>query len=52
MYYDFGLSLQHWFSPQLEIRPEVTYYHASAPAFDLGTRKDQTVVAGDLIAHF
>jgi hypothetical protein len=52
VYYDFGLSLQHWFSPQLEIRPEVTYYHASEPAFDLGTRKDQTVVAGDLIAHF
>ena len=52
VYYDFGLGLQHWFSPQLEIRPECTYYHASAPAFDLATRKDETVFAGDLIAHF
>ena len=52
VYYDIGLGLQHWFSPQLEIRPECTYYHASARVFDLGTRKDERVFAGDLIAHF
>jgi hypothetical protein len=52
VYYDLGIGLQHWLSPQIEMRPEFTWYHASAPAFDLGTRKDQKVFAGDIIAHF
>jgi hypothetical protein len=58
-YVEVGLGWQHWLSPQIEMRPEVTYYHASAPAFDgnsnLGivpTKKDQTVASGDIIVHF
>jgi hypothetical protein len=34
-YADFGLGWQHWFSPQIELRPEVTYYKSyNAPAFN------------------
>jgi hypothetical protein len=61
-YVDFGLGWQHWFSPQVEIRPEVTYYHAlDAPAFNGNfnanpvippTKKDALIVAADLIWHF
>ena len=38
VYYDVGLGWQHWLSPQIELRPEVTWYHASKDAFDLGTK--------------
>ena len=59
-YVDFGLGLQHWFSPQIEFRPEVTYYKAlDAAAFNgnvnraiTPTRKDATIAAADLIIHF
>src|SRR5205085_9308144 len=27
-YVEFGLGWQHWFSPQVEIRPEITYYRS------------------------
>jgi hypothetical protein len=27
-YVDFGIGWQHWFSPQIELRPEVDYYHS------------------------
>jgi hypothetical protein len=34
-YVDFGIGWQHWFSPQIEIRPEVVYYHSlDANAFN------------------
>ena len=34
-YGEIGLGLQHWFSPQIELRPEVTYYRSfNAPAFN------------------
>jgi hypothetical protein len=34
-YWDLGLGWQHWFSPQIELRPEVVYYHSvDAPAFN------------------
>jgi hypothetical protein len=34
-YLDFGIGWQHWFSPQIELRPEVDYYHSvDAPAFN------------------
>jgi hypothetical protein len=52
VYYEFGLGWQHWLSPQIELRPEYTYYMASHPAFDLGTKKTQGVFSGDIIAHF
>src|SRR5215467_1750983 len=61
-YVDFGIGWQHWFSPQVEIRPEVTYYHAlDAPAFNGNfnanpvippNKKDALIVAADLIWHF
>jgi hypothetical protein len=59
-YVDFGLGWQHWFSPQVEIRPEVTYYRSlDAPAFNgnfnagiVPTKKDALIAAADLIWHF
>jgi hypothetical protein len=49
-YANFGIGWQHWFSPQLELRPEVVYYHSldanafngnpdACPAFASGTCK-------------
>jgi hypothetical protein len=52
VYYELGLGWQHWLSPQIELRPEYTFYWASHPAFDLGTKKTQGVFSGDIIAHF
>jgi hypothetical protein len=61
-YVDFGIGWQHWFSPQVEVRPEVTYYRSlDAPAFNgnfnatpviAPTKKDALVAAADLIWHF
>jgi Putative beta-barrel porin-2, OmpL-like. bbp2 len=61
-YVTIGLGWQHWFSPQVELRPEVTYYRAlDAPAFNGNfnanpvippTKKDALIVAADLIWHF
>jgi hypothetical protein len=59
-YYEAGVGWQHWLSPQIELRPEVTWYHsADAPAFNgnsnLGIapdRKTQVVASGDIIVHF
>ena len=34
-YVNFGIGWQHWFSPQIEVRPEVVYYHSlDANAFN------------------
>ncbi|MGO9943484.1 MAG: outer membrane beta-barrel protein [Rhodoblastus sp.] len=59
-YADWALSWQHWFSPQIEVRPEVAYYRSfNAPAFNgnanFGIAPDknwQVVAAGDIIIHF
>jgi hypothetical protein len=59
-YVDFGIGWQHWFSPQVEVRPEVTYYRSlDAPAFNgnfnagiAPNKKDALVGAADLIWHF
>jgi hypothetical protein len=59
-YVDFGIGWQHWFSPQVEIRPEVTYYRSlDAPAFNgnfnagiAPNKKDALIASGDLIWHF
>lgn len=59
-YVDFGLGWQHWFSPQIELRPEVTYYKSlDAPAFNgnanrgITPNKSEAVIASaDLIIHF
>jgi len=52
VYYDVGIGLQHWLSPQIEFRPEFTEYWASAPAFADDTRKTEGVLSGDVIFHF
>jgi hypothetical protein len=52
-YDDFAIGWQHWFSPQVEIRPEIAWYHSfDLPAFDNGTKHAITVVSGDIIWHF
>jgi hypothetical protein len=52
IYHDVGLGWQHWLSPQIELRPEFTYYTSSKPTFDLGTQKTEKVLSGDIIWHF
>jgi hypothetical protein len=61
-YTEFAIGLQHWLSPQVELRPEVTYYRSlDANAFNgnsdanpviLPTRNYAVVGAMDLIWHF
>jgi hypothetical protein len=61
-YIDFGIGWQHWFSPQIEIRPEMDYYRSlDAPAFNgnfnaipaiLPSKRDTLIVAADLIWHY
>jgi len=59
-YVDAALSWQHWFSPQIEIRPEVAYYRSlDKSAFNgnvnAGITPDRSwavIAATDLIVHF
>ncbi|KUR81318.1 hypothetical protein AQZ50_01870 [Novosphingobium sp. Fuku2-ISO-50] len=60
-YWEMGLGWQHWFSAQIEVRPEVTYYRSiDANAFNINVatgdasqaKNHQLLVAGDLIVHF
>ena len=59
-YVEFGLGWQHWLSPQVYLRPEVTVYQSlDAPAFNgnanagiLPNKKVATVGAMDLIWKF
>ena len=58
-YKNLALGWQHWFSPQVEIRPEIAYYHSSAPSFNGSSnygiapdRRTETVISGDVIFHF
>jgi hypothetical protein len=65
-YYEFGIGWQHWFSPQVELRPEVSYYHSmDANAFNgnfntvnptglpIAPDRNYSVVGSmDLIWHF
>jgi hypothetical protein len=52
-YYEFTFGWQHWLSPQIELRPEVGYYHSNGGfAFNNGTRNYTLIGAGDLIFHF
>ncbi len=59
-YVEAGLGWQHWFSPQIEIRPEFTFYRSlDTPAFNgnanLGIAPNKTtalVGAADIIIHF
>jgi hypothetical protein len=59
-YVNFALGWQHWWSPQIEVRPEIAYYHSlNAPAFNGNSnagiapnKYSETIVSGDLIFHF
>jgi Putative beta-barrel porin-2, OmpL-like. bbp2 len=59
-YVETGIGLQHWFSPQLELRPEVSYYRALDRAAFNGNadkaiapnRKSSVIGEADLIWHF
>ena len=59
-YVETGIGWQHWFSPQIEIRPEVSYYKSlDANAFNgnsnLGiapTKNFALIGSADIIIHF
>ncbi len=59
-YGNFAIGWQHWYSPQLEVRPEIAYYHSFGPAAFNGNanagiapnHNSQTVLSGDVIFHF
>ena len=62
-YNNWAIGWQHWWSPQVEVRPEVAWYHSlNRPAFDNASSLDPalaaqgkhaiTIVSGDLIWHF
>jgi hypothetical protein len=59
-YVETGIGWQHWFSPQVEIRPEVSYYRAlDADAFNgnptkgiAPNKRSAVIAASDLIWHF
>jgi hypothetical protein len=61
-YANMAVGWQHWFSPQVEIRPEVTYMHSfNAPAFNGNfnatpvippNKSSMLMFAGDVIWHF
>ena len=58
-YYDVGVGMQYWLSPQIEFRPEYTHYWASQPAFNgdvyagiAPNKKEEGVLSGDVIIHF
>jgi hypothetical protein len=59
-YIDVGLSWQHWFSPQITLRPEITFWNSSGtPAFNgsptkgiAANRHNTEEFAMDLIFHY
>lgn len=61
-YRNFALGWQHWLSPQIELRPEIAYYHADLPAFNgnanalpaaiVPNKTSQTILSGDIIYHW
>jgi hypothetical protein len=59
-YGNLAFGWQHWWSPQVEARPEIAYYHSfGGPAFNgnanagiAPNKKDATIISGDIIWHF
>ena len=59
-YVNGAIGWQHWLSPQIELRPEVAYYHAGdGLAFNgnsnrgiAANKQDATILSGDVIVHF
>ena len=58
-YYNLSFGWQHWLSPQLELRPEVGYWSATANAFNGSPSRGEApnkyhvfFAGSDVIAHF
>jgi hypothetical protein len=59
-YVETGIGWQHWFSPQIEFRPEVSYYKSldafafnGNPNFGIPFNKNFAIIAlSDIIIHF
>jgi hypothetical protein len=59
-YVETGIGWQHWFSPQIEIRPEFSFYRSlDAPAFNgnanlgIAPNKNTALIgSADIIIHF
>jgi hypothetical protein len=58
-YRNIAFGWQHWLSPQIELRPELAYYHAGMAAFNgnsnLGiaaNKTSETILSGDIIFHW
>ncbi|PRC90801.1 outer membrane beta-barrel protein [Solimicrobium silvestre] len=58
-YKNLAIGWQHWLSPQIELRPEIAYYHADLPAFNGNSnrgispdKKSETILSGDIIFHW
>ena len=59
-YLNLALGWQHWFSPQIEVRPELAFYHSqNGPAFNGNSNKgiapdksNEAILSGDIIFHF
>jgi hypothetical protein len=55
-----ALGVQHWLSPQIELRPEIAYYHNDVgEGFDgngnhgvANNRNQEVILSGDAIVHF
>ena len=59
-YATFAVGWQHWFSPQVEVRPELAFYHAfdgkafngNANAGIAPNKSNEAILSGDIIWHF
>ncbi len=60
-YFNYAMGWQHWFSPTIEIRPEIAWYNSlNAPAFQTsapllggaGTKSHIAVFSADLLWHY
>ena len=59
-YVETGFGWQHWWSPQIEVRPEISYYRSlDAPAFNgnsnagiAPTKSYAWIASSDIIIHF
>ncbi len=59
-YLNLAVGWQHWFSPQVEVRPEIAYYYSmNGPAFNGNSnagiapnKNHETILSGDIIWHF
>ena len=58
-YHNIAAGWQHWLSPQIELRPEIAYYHSGIANFNGNSnygiapdKKSETIISGDIIYHW